>query len=144
MNIWIGVGRLVRDPNVNFTNSGKCVTRFSIAINTKKKDKEYTEFVSCEAWNATAKTIAEHCEKGDQLIILGHLHTRDYEKNGEKRFYTYIVVSRMKFGAKRLEQKNMRDSGLQQPMPSLLEAVWGDDIPPAKDEDFPSEDDIPF
>lgn len=32
MNAWVGIGRLVRDPEVRYTQSGKAVCRFTLAI----------------------------------------------------------------------------------------------------------------
>lgn len=145
MNKWIGIGRIVRDPDVNFTDSGKCVTRFVMACNYKSKDKkQHTEFVRCEAWNKTAETIGEYCGKGDQISIEGRLHTRSYEKNGEKRFYTYIVVKGMEFGSKRNTQKKTPESETQ-PLPTVTDADWEKEaLPPITDADEISDDDIPF
>lgn len=141
MNRWTGLGRLVRDPDVRFTDSGKCVTRFVMACNSKKNEKQYAEFVQCEAWNKTAETIGEYCGKGDQILVEGRLHTRVYEKNGEKRFYSFISVRSMEFGSKRNTQKNLPDSE-RQPLPDVPEEVF-DDTPPIEEPPIADED-IPF
>lgn len=142
MNRWTGLGRLTDDPDVRMTDSGKCVTRFTLAINSKSKDKKYTEYVSCVAWNKTAEAIGEYCGKGDQIYVEGRLHTRTYLKNGEKRYYTYIDVNHMEFGAKRNMQKPTPDSE-RQPLPETpdYQKYMMGDLP--LDEPL-TEDDIPF
>ena len=140
MNKWTGLGRLVRDPDVDFTKTGKCVTRFIIACNSKKNDKQYVEFIPCEAWNKTAETIGEYCGKGDQVLIEGRFRIRPYEKDGVKRYYSYISVSRMEFGSKRNTQKATPDSE-RQPIPEVQDADYQKHI----FGDSPiTEDDVPF
>lgn len=132
MNRWTGMGRLVRDPDVRFTEtSGKCVTRFVLAINYMANGKEHAEFVNCEAWEKLAETIGEFCGCGDKILVEGRLCTRKYEKDGENRFFTYISVSHMEFCEKRGKNK-------PSPADSLGEAVPTD---PWSDTDA---DDIPF
>ena len=145
MNKWTGMGRLVHDTNVNFAANDKCVTRFVMACNYKSKDKQHTEFVQCEAWGKTAETIGEYCGTGDQILVEGRLHTRVYEKNGEKRFFTGIVVNRMEFGSKRNTLKQLPDSE-REPVPEWTdeqEAIW-DDSPDASPNDEVADEDIPF
>lgn len=144
MNRWTGFGRLTDDPDVRFTDSGKCVVRFSLAINSKSKDKKFTEYVPCEAWNKTAQTIGEFCGKGDQILVEGRLHTRTYLKNDEKRYYTYVAVNYMNFGGKRNTQKPTPESE-RQPVPDTPD--YQKDMMgnlPLSDEAPITEDDLPF
>ena len=143
MNRWTGLGRLTDDPNIKFTHSGKCLARFSLAINSGNKEKKYVEFVPCVAWNKTAEIIGEFCGKGDQIYAEGRLYTRTYLKDDEKRYYTYVSVNHMEFGSKRSTQKPTPDSE-RQPVPEtpdyqkdMMGALPSLDEPPITDDDLP-------
>lgn len=102
MNIVSLSGRLTRDPELRTTNSGKQVANFSLALN---KGKDRTEFVNCIAWDKTAELIAEYCRKGQTLPCSGELQTRSWEKDGEKRYATEVVVNKFDF-----PQRNSSDA----------------------------------
>ena len=54
MNIFIGIGRLVREPELKELKGGKTLTNFSIAI-SRTFNKEQTDFVNCVAWGKTGE-----------------------------------------------------------------------------------------
>ena len=83
MNSWCGIGRLVRDPEVRFTQSNKQVVSFTIAVNKKFKNDE-ADFIPVVAWEKTAEFIAKYFRKGQQIAIEGRLQTRSYEDNEER------------------------------------------------------------
>ncbi len=47
MNHWVGIGRLVRDPNVKYTQSGKAYASFTLAIDRRKSGdgKQQADFI---------------------------------------------------------------------------------------------------
>ena len=82
MNIVILMGRMVRNPELKYTSSGKAYANFTLAV---QKNKNEAEFIDCTAWEKTAETIAEYFEKGSKIFIQGRLSVSNYEQNGEKR-----------------------------------------------------------
>lgn len=67
INRVILTGRLVRDPELRKTRTGKSVTTFAVAVDrTRRKDQEAadTDFISCQAWNKTAEYICNYAKKG--------------------------------------------------------------------------------
>lgn len=93
------IGRLGRDPEIKNLQSGKQVANFSIACSEKWKDKstgerkEKTEWVNIVCWNENLNNIIEqYLRKGSLVFITGKLQTREWEKNGEKRFATEVVM----------------------------------------------------
>jgi len=111
VNRWVGIGNLGRDPEVRYMESGQAVANFSIAINEKwtgkdGKKNERTEWVRVVAWGKLAELCAEYLKKGRQVGVEGRLQTREYEKDGEKKYSTEIVADRVEFlGGKNGEAK---------------------------------------
>ena len=100
MNIWVGIGRLTRDPDVKYTQSGKAVARFNLAIDRRRSAdaEKQTDFIPCVAWEKTAEVIAQYVSKGQKIAVEGRIQTRSYDANdGTKRYVTEVVVNNMEF-----------------------------------------------
>ena len=98
MNKVILIGRLTKDPELNFAaGSGTAVTRFTLAI-TRAFKKEETDFINCIAFGKTGETIAQYLTKGRQLAVTGNIRTGSYDaKDGTKRYTTDVVVESFEF-----------------------------------------------
>lgn len=72
-------GRLVKDPQLNKTNSGMYVARFSLAIDNEDKNKT-TSFIDCLVWNTSAETLCKYTHKGSTISIVGRLNQRTFTK----------------------------------------------------------------
>nr|DAQ81274.1 MAG TPA: Single strand binding protein [Caudoviricetes sp.] len=95
-------GRLVRDPELRRTNSGKAVTSFSLACDRDFKNQQTGEkevdFLDCVAWGGTGETVAKYFSKGQLAAVSGRLQIRQYtDKNGQKRRQAEILVSNVYF-----------------------------------------------
>lgn len=101
MNICILIGRLVRDPELKITNSGKAVCSFSVAVDRGFKDQDgnkQTDFIDCVAWGKTAENLATYMSKGSQVAVDGRLQVRSYEaQDGSKRKAVEVVAERIEF-----------------------------------------------
>lgn len=92
------MGRLVREPELRRTNSGKPVTSFTLACdrdfkNTQTGEKE-VDFIDCVAWNSTAEIVEKYFHKGQMAVATGRLQIRQYtDKSGQKRSRAEIVVA---------------------------------------------------
>lgn len=94
------VGRLTRDPEIRYVQSGSAVTSFSIAVNRRTKQGEEAMFVDIVAWDGPNRKLAEICntylKKGMSVLVDGRLSIRSYEtKEGEKRKVTEVVANDM-------------------------------------------------
>ena len=94
------VGRLTRDPEIRYVQSGSAVTSFSLAVNRRTKQGEEAMFVDIVAWDNPGRKLAEICntylKKGMTVLIDGRLSIRTYEtKEGEKRKATEVVANDM-------------------------------------------------
>lgn len=95
MNLVIITGRLTRDPESKEVKNSKVVT-FTLAVDRGDKSKT-ADFFRCEAWGHTGDFIANYFTKGTAIEITGALRVDKYEKNGEKRELTKILVNNAAF-----------------------------------------------
>ena len=104
MNHFVGIGRLTRDPNVKYTQSGKAYASFTLAIDRRKSGdgNPQADFISCVAWEKTAEVISQYCTKDKKIAVEGRIQTRSYDANdGTKRYVTEVVVQSMEFCGKK-------------------------------------------
>lgn len=81
------------EPVLKYTQGGKAIISFSIAINRKDKNGDQTTtWVSCKAWDTLAENIAANIKKGDRLLVAGRLETEEWEKDGQKQSRTVLVA----------------------------------------------------
>ena len=91
------IGRVGRDPEERFTNSGKLTVRISIACSEKRKSEERVEWVNVVFWEKLAQIVVQYVRKGALLFVSGKIQTRSWEdKEGVKRSTTEIVANDMK------------------------------------------------
>lgn len=125
MNVTVLVGRLTKDPEVKFGQTGKAYARFTLAVN-RPFSKDEADFISCVAFGKTAELIGEYLRKGHKAGVTGRLQMNRYEVNGEKRTSYDVIVDTIEF----LES---RQNGSQQQNTSYK-----------KEEDNTAEDEFPF
>jgi single-strand DNA-binding protein len=82
-------GRIATVPELRFTQSGKAVTRFTVATSRRRKvgdqwEDADTTFWSCSAWDQLAEQIVEHLKKGAAVVVTGQAFQSNWEKDGEK------------------------------------------------------------
>ena len=97
VNRVILIGRLCRDPESRQAN-GKAVCNFSMATNetwrdTEGEKQERVEYHRIVIWGKLAEVAAKYLTKGSQVYIEGRLQTREWEKDGQKKYTTEIVAS---------------------------------------------------
>ncbi|MCI6002196.1 MAG: single-stranded DNA-binding protein [Tenericutes bacterium] len=101
LNQTIIVGRLVKDPELKVTDTGKKVTKITLAVPRafKNANGEYdTDFIDCTLWTGIAECTSEYCQKGDTLGIKGRIQTQLYEKSdGSKMKNTEVIAEKVTF-----------------------------------------------
>lgn len=106
-------GRLTRDPDLKYTQSGIAVMSSNLAVDrkfTNAQGERETDFIQIVAWRKTAETMANHLNKGSLIGVEGHIQTRNYQhKDGYTVYVTEVVVDNFAF----LESKNQASNGNQ-------------------------------
>lgn len=116
MNRVILSGRLTKDIDVRFTQTGKCVANFSLAVN--KKDN--VNFFNIVVWDKLAEICGNNLGKGSKVLIEGELSTRSYEdSSGSKRNVTEVVAYNVEF----MGSKNDIQQQTQAPHQATMQQV---------------------
>lgn len=100
MNKTVLIGRLTRDIELKNTLTGKAVANFTLAIDRTFKNKDgtkETDFINCQAWGKTAEILVQYTHKGSKIATVGRIQTRNYEKDGERKYITEVVVDEFEF-----------------------------------------------
>lgn len=137
------IGRLGADPEIRNLPSGDPVANMRLAVGSSWKDKqgekqERTEWVPVCVFGGLAKVVEQYLRKGSQVYVSGRFQTRQWEKDGEKRYTTEIVVDQ-KGVLQMLGGKNEAPRAQGQPRNDANEASKTFQKPA---DDF--DDDIPF
>ncbi len=88
-------GRLTRDVDLRYTQSGTAVGTFTLAVDRQyKRDGEPTaDFINCVIWRKSAENFTNFTHKGSLVGVEGHIQTRNYDNNqGQRVFVTEVVV----------------------------------------------------
>ena len=119
------IGRLGRDPETRYTQSGKAVASFSIACSEKRGGEESTEWVNVVAWEKLAEICGQYLAKGSLVFISGRMQTRKWQdKEGGTRYTTEIVAREMKMLDSRGGGDRSGSAGADGSAPPM-----GDDVP---------------
>jgi len=97
MNKVIIVGRLTRDPEVRYTQTGKAVASFSVAVDTGFGENKRADFIPVVVWEKLAEVCGNNLTKGRRVLVEGRLQIRDYEKDGQKRRAADVVAQNIEF-----------------------------------------------
>ncbi|KDN58474.1 single-stranded DNA-binding protein [Exiguobacterium sp. AB2] len=95
------VGRLTRDPEMRYTQSGIAVTRFTLACDrpfTGQEGKKEADFIDCTVWRKQAENVAQYLKKGSMAGVDGRLQISSYEaQDGTKRQRAEVVADSVRF-----------------------------------------------
>lgn len=107
MNIIALTGNSVRDVELSYTQAGKAIGKGTIAVRRdfKNQQGEYqSDFINFTAFGKTAEIMANHIHKGDKFGINGRLQIDTYDKDGQRQYFTNVVVNGFDFPDKKREQ----------------------------------------
>lgn len=101
MNRIILLGRLTKEPEVRYTNTGKVVASFTMAVDrpfTGQDGKREADFIPVVIWGKPAETVGNYIQKGHRVLVEGRLQIRSYDgKDGQKRWVTEVIADRFEF-----------------------------------------------
>lgn len=101
MNKIILMGRLVRDPEVRYTQTGKVVCQFTIAVDrpfANQDGQKEADFIPVIVWGKQAELCGNSLTKGQRVLVEGRLQIRSYDaKDGSKRWVTEVIANNFEF-----------------------------------------------
>lgn len=87
------IGNLTRDPEVRYTQSGKAVCTFSVAVNDGYGENKKAYFFPVVVWNKSAEACGNSLHKGSKVAVTGKLTSRQYENNEGKKVTVFEIVA---------------------------------------------------
>ena len=113
MNKVILTGRITKDPEVRYTQTGVAVVSFTIAVNRQYRDangNNQADFINCTAWRQTADFITRYIKKGYMLLVEGSIQTRSYQgQDGQTRYVTEVACE----SVENLQPRDSQSTGFQ-------------------------------
>ena len=154
------IGRLGQDPDVRYTQAGKCVASMSVAVSEKWKDQqgqqqERTEWFNVSLFGRLGEIAGEYLKKGALVYIEGKQRTEKWtDNNNQDRYSVKLIADQMQMlGGREGAAPGNQSGGYQQrPDPeqqkngrpqSRLNQQSGNK-PPMAEPDFDMDDDLPF
>lgn len=127
------IGRVGKAPEVKTLESGK-VAKFSLAVSEKvrKGDEriEETEWFNVCVFGKTAEVVERFVAKGDKVFISGKYKTREYEKDGEKKRFSEVLVAQLELLGERRDTGNQAEAAKSDEIPApVVHAQPDDDLP---------------
>lgn len=141
------IGRLTRDVELKFTQSGTAVGSFTLAVNrnfTNQQGEREADFINCVIWRKAAENFANFTRKGSLVGIEGRLQTRNYEnQQGQRVYITEVIVSNFDLleSKQTTEQRGIENSGYydasKQQNYNYPQSTDNYDIPPINEDGLP-------
>ena len=150
MNKVILMGRLTKDPEVRYPQSGEpmAIARYTLAADRKYKQEgqQNADFIQCIAFGKSAEFAEKYFRKGMKIAITGRIQTGSYtNKEGQKVYTTDVVIEEQEFAegknASGADREARDEAALQQSGYKQSSMTTGDDgfmhIPDGIDEELP-------
>ena len=138
MNKVILMGRLTRSPEVRYSQGAEpvAVARYTLAVNRrfKRKDEPEADFIPCVALGKRGEFAENYFRKGPLVGVIGRLQVRSWDKDGERRYATEVIIEEQHFAESKKdsgEGKAAKENG-QAPADGFYpidESVEDDDLP---------------
>lgn len=122
-NFGVMLGRLVADPMVFDNANGSKKVRFTVAVrdNFKTQGEYKSQFIPVEAFIPAGKGLGiyEYTKKGSLVDLEYSVRTSIQEKDGEKRYFTNLVVQSVE---ELLSTKKTKTAEATAPAEAVVEA----------------------
>ena len=137
MNKVILMGRLVRDPEVRYSQGANptAVAKYSLAVPRKYKQdgQPDCDFINCIAFGKLGEFAEKYLRKGTKIAVVGRIQTGSYtNKEGQKVYTTDVVVEEQEFAE---SKSNSSQQGNSAPEPMGSDGFMN--IPDGIDEELP-------
>lgn len=146
LNRIVLIGRLTRDPELRFTQSGKPVCSFTLAVDrpfSGQDGSREADFINIVVWNKQGENCSQYLAKGRLAAVDGRLQIRNYDGNdGQRHYVTEVIADRVVFLSPKGEGGG--NQGGYAPQPGNAPAFGGSFGAPADDDMPMTSDDLPF
>ena len=135
MNVVCITGRMTRDPEVRYSQSGTAFASFTLAVDRrfKREGEPSADFPNCTAIGKTAEFLEKYFSKGMKAEVVGRIQTRNYDGKNGKVYVTEIVAEQVNFAESKGD--SAQKSNTAKPQNDPLDGFM--DIPDEIDEELP-------
>ena len=152
MNKVILMGRLVKDPEVRYSNSAEplAVARYTLAVNRrfKRQGEPEADFINCVAFGKNGELAEKYIKKGQMIGIVGRLQVRSWdEQEGKKHWSTDVVVEEQYFAESKSAYEAHRNAvpqAAEKDMPIFKNTTSASDNGFYPMDESVEDDDLPF
>ncbi|MGB8656807.1 MAG: single-stranded DNA-binding protein [Candidatus Zixiibacteriota bacterium] len=122
VNKAILIGNLGKDPELRYLPSGQAVTKFSLATNLKRKDKngqvqDITDWHNIVTFGRTAEICNQYLKKGSPIFLEGRIQTRSYDdRDGNKKWITEIIAQSVQMLGRKGETEEEAPEEVEEPL----------------------------
>ena len=140
MNKVILMGRLVRDPEVRYSQreNALAIARYTLAVDRRfKKDNEQTaDFIPCIVFGKSAEFVEKYFRQGTKVTVCGRIQTGSYtNKDGVKVYTTDVAVEEQEFAESKANSQQNQQSNNTGPVSDSGDGFMN--IPDGVDEELP-------
>ena len=140
MNKVILMGRLTRDPEINYSQNGNntCIAKYTLAVDRRFKQEggQEADFISCAVFGKGAEFAEKYLHKGTKIAITGRLETGSYtNKDGVKVYTTTVIVEEQEFAESKGNASGSNQQEQSSPYPTDENGFMN--IPDGIDEELP-------
>ena len=148
VNKVILIGNVGKDPEIRHLDSGVAVANFTLATSESYNAKNgervtNTEWHNIVVWRGLADVVEKYVKKGSKLFLEGKITSRQYEKDGQTKYFTEIVANNMVM----LDSKGSTGTGSNTNTTATTTTATTETKPTVDKpevEDTGGEDDLPF
>lgn len=126
MNKVILMGRLVRDTEVRYSDGAEplAVARYTLAVSRRFK-KDEADFIPCVAFGKAGKFAEKYLKKGQLVAIVGRMQVRSWDKDGERRWSTEVIIEEQHFAESKAAAEQNRPTAAQNKPAAQTEKQMG-------------------
>ena len=130
MNKIILLGRLTKDPEVRYTQSGKVVAQFTLAVDRPfagANGQKEADFIPVVIWGKSAELVGNSLSKGQRALVEGRVQIRSYDANdGSKRWVTEVIADRFEYIERKADAQQARPAPQTSAPPQQQPQATGD------------------
>ena len=92
VNIVTLVGRVGRDPEVRYFESGNVLAKCGLAVNRRTRNSDQPDWFNIEIWGKTAEIAANYVRKGSLIGVTGQLKLDSWQDRSTGAMRTSPVI----------------------------------------------------
>jgi len=140
MNKIILMGRLTRDPNVNYktgADGDMCIARFNLAVDRQRRkgQEQEADFFSCTAFGKQGEFVEKYLKQGTKVLLTGRVQNDTYtNREGQKVYSVSVMVETMEFCESKSSERSNNAANAKQKTDAdgfmnIPDGVDDDDLP---------------